>query len=100
MSSEETSNFIGMELKKILMNYVQDTSDPKTAEIVKEKIDEYLSDVSEQLRYEFIPNVVCQIEGPFLTLNFYTSKGQRLETFGDLVYYMDTGEVSPNNVVL
>jgi len=100
MENTETSNFIGMELKKILMNYVEDTSNPKTATIVKEKIDEYLTEVLDQMKYEYMPDVVCQTEGPFLTLNFFTKTGKRLETIRDLVYYMDTGELYAEDMVL
>jgi hypothetical protein len=95
VEKSESANFIAMELKKIIMNYVEDTSNPETAIIVKEKISDYLLDISDHLNYEYKPEVVCEIEGPFLTLNFFTKTGERLETFGDLVYYMDTGENYP-----
>lgn len=91
MENSEAANLLHSEVKKIIMNYVQDTGNPETAVIVKKKLDEYFLDVSEQLNYNYLPNVVCEIEGPFLTLNFFDKKGNRLETFGDLVYYMDTG---------
>lgn len=91
MENNETANLLHSEVKKIIMNYVQDTGNPETAVIVKKKLDEYLLDVSEQLNYDYLPNVVCEIEGPFLTLNFFDKSGNRLETFGDLVHYMDTG---------
>jgi hypothetical protein len=93
---EETVNTVHNEVKKILMNYVGDTSKPETCDIVKKELDRYFISVSEKLGYPYLPVVKAEIEGPFLTLNFFNEAGTRLETFGDLVYYMDTGKIQTN----
>lgn len=97
---KETVNIVHDEFKRILMHHTGSTSDPETLKLLKSKLDKYFLSVSEQLGYTHLPTVKAEIEGPFLTLNFFSEAGKRLETFGDLVYYMDTGEVFPNNVVL
>ena len=47
--------------------------------------------------YPNLPKVQTEYDGMFLSVNFLDEKEQRLETLGDLVYYMDTGETIRRN---
>ena len=96
---EKQVNIVHDEVKRILMKHTGNTSDPETCNVLKKELDRYFLSVSEQLGYPNLPTVKAEIEGPFLTLNFFSESGKRLETFGDLVYYMDTGKIQENVVL-
>jgi len=88
---ENTVNEVHNEIKKILMDETGNINNPEATRRIKLNIDSYLMSVSEIMGYMNLPVVKAEVEGPFMTLNFLDEKGDRLETFGDLIYYMDTG---------
>jgi len=96
---ESTIAIINDEIKRILMQHTGNINNPETCELIKKQLDRYFIKISEKLGYPYLPVVKAEIDGPFLTLNFFSDSGARLETFGDLVYYMDTGKVQTNVVV-
>lgn len=97
MTSEEIANEVSVAIRTIVMKNMGKDVTEETADVVKTQITEYLIDISETMGYPNLPKVQTEYDGMFLSVNFLDEKEQRLETLGDLVYYMDTGETIRRN---
>lgn len=73
------------------MNYKGKLSKTETAHSIKNDIGEYIYDLSQVMGYINMPTIKVELEGPFMTVNFLDNKEKRLDTFGDLLFYMETG---------
>lgn len=93
MTFEETVNTVQEEIREILNNNVGKINNESTKQNVLSGIRSYLFNISNKLQYNNQPDIKIEIEGPFMTVNFFSKDGKRLETFGDLVYYMEYGVV-------
>lgn len=88
---DEVVNEVTEDLKKIFQKEIGSVSSQNTEERIKQSVNEYVMSISEVMGYMNLPKIKTEREGPFLTLNFLDENGVRLETIGDLIYYMDTG---------
>lgn len=88
---EDTINEINNELRKIVSAGLGMKSTKETSDWIKLQIKAYLISVSEVMGYVNLPKVTAEREGSFMAVNFLDDKDKRLETVGDLIYYMDTG---------
>lgn len=92
MTYNEVVNEVNEHIKAIILREIKPPMTKKTEDSVRNKVREYLIQVSETMGFVFLPEVKAEYDGFFLSVNFLDERGERLETFGDLIYYMDTGE--------
>ena len=97
MTGEEIANEVNIAIRTIVQKHMGRDITQETADKVKDRITEYLIEISEAMGYVNLPNVKAEYDGMFLSVNFLDEKGERLETLGDLIYYMDTGETIRRN---
>ena len=88
-NSEEMVNTIGEEIRNILGQDVGSVNTPESCDIVKAKITHYLISIQSKLGYPKTPEVRVENEGYFITINFFDNKGNRLETLGDMLEFME-----------
>jgi len=83
-------NIIGDEIKEILKQDIGTAiSNPETCSKIRAKITNYLTQIQLKLSYPKRPEVRVEHEGAFVTVNFFDDKGNRLETLGDMLEFME-----------
>lgn len=88
MNDEELLNVVGDEIRNILQSNIGRVSSPDSCSIIQANIVSYLQEINNRMGYYNIPEVRVENEGPFVTVNFFNSEGDRLETLGDMLEYM------------
>ena len=91
MVEDDAVNEITGDLRTIFNKHIHEVSNERSKNNLKVNLVEYLVSVSEIMGYVNLPEIEVELQGPFITVNFLDDKKERIETIGDLVYYMDTG---------
>lgn len=86
------------EIRDSIANDIRDMLEPMigkkaNCEDITNNVTAYLVKASIKLSFPKTPIVRVENEGPFITVNFFDDKGNRLETLEEMLGYM-------NNVVL
>jgi len=91
MTFEETKELVAEEIKDLLGSYVgTNKSNDESCERVRSSILGYLEELKLGNDLFKTPTVKVEHEGPFVTVNFLDTKGNRLETLDDMLEYMGT----------
>lgn len=88
---QQMVNFVTEEIKKCLSSHIGKTigtTDEDTINKIKNSIVSYLKKVMDQMNYCNLPVVKVESEGSFVTVNFFDHEGNRLETLGDMLFFM------------
>jgi len=80
---------VNLDLQNIVKKFIGNVGGKENLDGLKNSIDKYLNLVKSETMGVRIPDIVVQNEGPFVTVNFQTDDGKRLETLGDMLEYMD-----------
>lgn len=82
------------DVQTIVQKRIKSCKNDKSVDKLQKEITTYIDEFRDRFGYMFTPKVRCRLEGPFVTVNFLDSRENRIENYGDLVYYMDTGSLS------
>lgn len=91
MTSQEIYEEVSEDIKKILDSFLikKAKANDVTYIAIKNSVLNYLQQTMLKFNYLFLPKVVVQGEGPFVTINFYDQEGNRLDTVEDTLKYME-----------
>lgn len=89
MTSQEIYEEVSEDIKKILDSHLNKKATEETYTAIQSGVLNYLQVTMLKLNYLFLPKVVVQGEGPFVTINFYDKEDNRLDTIEDTLYYME-----------
>ena len=92
MQNTEIIHFIAEEVRGILNKYIDSKIDKSANQKIKDDILSYLNSINQKMGYNNIPHVVVETEGTFVTVNFEDYQGNRLETLGDVIYFMSNNK--------
>lgn len=81
----DLENVIGDEIRKRMKKYMG------KVDKIQSSIEEYLTEINDKMKFSYMPVVRVEEEGPFITINFFDNHANRLETLGDMLYFMEVG---------
>ena len=93
MTFEETKEHISDEIRTLLNTYIgTKPANEANCESLRSNVLGYLEELRLVGEMYKVPTVKVEHEGPFVTINFLDTKGNRLETLEDMLAYMGTPE--------